>query len=153
MKEAILTFNGSIGGLFLLTLFFVAVILSVRMLRFFSRSGRANALSSRMSLEQWARNLKFSSNQLTAMRSIWHAYKSGRNSQDVDPFRHLSPQDMADLLQKCSFDHIPRELRNNAELAKRQQFMQELEERGLDPVQAEVITGMKFGKIGPASES
>lgn len=152
MNAAFFTLSGFVSGIFLVLLFFVLVVVSAGILKRFTRRGGPEEKGGRQTLEQWARSIKFSSTQLTAMRSIWHAFKAGRLGDEVDPFRHLNPQEMADLLKKCSFEALPPELRRSAEQRERQNFMQGLEERGLDPVQAEVITGMKFGKLGPACE-
>ncbi len=140
-------------GLILVLAFYCAVVLSTQLLRFLGRSRqKIGSAGHSASLEQWSKSVKFSDGQLTAMRSIWHAFKAGAIPEGADPFRHLSPLEMADLLKKCSFEYAPPSIRQSGEQAKRQKFMRELEEQGLDHIQAEVITGMKFGRLGPAHD-
>jgi len=100
------------------------------------------------SLDQWARKVHFSNSQLTAMRSLWQWYRTGREP-GVDPLKHLDPGELADLLNKCGSEYIPEKFRSAEMEKKRQAMTSELESAGFENMQAEIVTGMKFGKLGP----
>ena len=101
--------------------------------------------------ERWSHGIRFSNQQLTAMRSLWQWYRTGR-SPTSSSLQHLSTAEVADLLTKCELDYIPRKYHTPDERDERDRFMKDLLKQGMDEVQAQVVTGMKFGRLGPARE-
>lgn len=123
------------------------VVLLVALLRFSKRgSGGAGK-----ALTAWAKSVKFSSQQLAAMRSLWHWYRTGKQPA-ADPLKLLSTADMADLLRKCALEFKPVKLRASNEEAARQRLGSELRRLGMDDMHVQVLVGMKFGQLGPAAE-
>lgn len=105
----------------------------------------------RQEVSRWARQVKFSDGQLTAMRSLWHWYSTGSEPR-TEPLAHLNPSELADLVHKCGVDFLPKRFRRRNEEALRHAFLEELQEKGVHEMDAEIIVGMKFGHLGPAND-
>jgi len=110
---------------------------------------RRRRLQGAADLDSWSQYVSFSNQQLVAMRSLWQWHSSGREPAG-DPLVHLSPADMADLAQKCSLECKPAEFVQPDEEKERQKFEKVLMQRGMNQIQAEIVTGMKFNMLGPA---
>lgn len=99
----------------------------------------------------WAKTVRFSNNQLTAMRSLWHWYRTDKPPQ-ADPLQHLTPSELADLISKCSEEFLPGEFRTPASAAERRALVERLERQGMESLHAEIVAGMKYGRLGPAND-
>ncbi|MBX7143659.1 MAG: hypothetical protein K1X79_04340 [Oligoflexia bacterium] len=115
------------------------------------RALRGSPRATGKALTAWAKSVKFSTQQLTAMRSLWHWYRT-KKQPAADPLKLLSTADVADLLKKCSLDYKPERLRAPNEEKARQRFGAELGQLGMDDIHAQVVVGMRYGQLGPATD-
>ena len=102
-------------------------------------------------ISRWAKTVSFSQGQLTAMRSLWHWYKTGR-LPSMEPLSALSTSEMADLIKKCEMTSMPREFHARNEAQRRQKLHSEVKSLGMNDLEAQVVVGMKCGKLGPAND-
>lgn len=100
-------------------------------------------------IARWGKTVPFSNQQLAAMRSLWQWYKTG-NKPLSDPLLLLDPSEMADLDNKVDIEYKPKKLRHPNEVELRSRMMSDLESRGMNDIQAQVVTAMKYCKYGPA---
>ena len=124
----------------------VALILILRIYNSLRGGSRTRTVS------QWSRTLKFTNGQLAVMRSLWQAYKHGRLPDD-GLLSSITAGDLADLVKKSDLDFMPVRLRSPDEQQQRRRLMGELINLGFDEIQAQIVTAMKFGKMGPANDS
>jgi hypothetical protein len=103
-------------------------------------------------ISKWSKTLKFSNGQLAVMRSLWQAYKHGR-LPDEGLLSSITAADLADLVKKSDIDFMPMNLRASDEHQQRRRLVGELVNMGFDEIQAQIVTAMKFGKLGPANDS
>lgn len=98
----------------------------------------------------WAKSVTFSNRQLTVMRSLWQWHTSGREPAG-DPLKSLGPADVADLATKCSLEFKPLEFQSPGEERARRELEEVLMARGMNELQAEIVSGLKFNMIGPGA--
>jgi hypothetical protein len=88
----------------------------------------------------------FSDKQLTALRSLWHWYKTS-SQPAVDPLSGLSTAQIADLVQKCG-------LVESAQSGLEKKEAVSIEKRalalGMNEMQSQILVGMLVRKLGPA---
>ena len=138
------------GGLIVLLVFFGIVLASnllISLLRFALR--RLFTGKKSPGILQWSAQVTFSANQLSVMRSLWHWSKTGRRPTH-DPLASLAPAELSDLLKKCSYEYVPSALRSDSQRQEREAFVHELSAKGLDGLSADIVCGMRFGRLGPA---
>ena len=125
----------------------LVLLILARILRvvFHSEGGKAKALS------RWARNVDFTDEQLSAMRSLWQWYRTGRKPGS-NPVSVLSATAVADLMKKCELTYLPKRFRAPDEESQRARLMKELAKIGMGEIEAHIVTGMKFGKLGAAND-
>ncbi len=99
----------------------------------------------------WASRIKFSSKELTVLRTLWQWQKSG-HAPTGTTLSLLSPAEMAVLMAKIGLDNVPDELRSGDEEKKRAQLALKFENLGMDSVEAEITAGMIAGRLGPAND-
>ena len=102
-------------------------------------------------ISKWSKGLHFSNNQLAAMRSLWHWSQTGEPAAS-DPINILANHELAELLKRCELSFKPAKLRFRNEEKLRAKLMQELQNKGMNEMQAQIATGMKFCYFGPANE-
>ena len=99
--------------------------------------------------ERWARSVKFSGSQLTAMRSLWQWYRTSHRPSG-DSLALLSSTEIADLIQKCDLAYMPKRLHQSGEEQARAKMMRELKGLGMNDMELQIVVGMKFARLGPA---
>lgn len=130
---------------------FLGLVVLVLVLRVYNGMRGSGGNRSR-AVSKWSRGLKFSNGQLAVMRSLWQAYKHGRLPDD-GLLSSITAGDLADLVKKSDLDFMPAALRANDEAQQRRRLIGELVNMGFDEIQAQIVTAMKFGKLGPANDS
>jgi hypothetical protein len=92
------------------------------------------------------KRVTFSDKQLTALRSLWHWYKTS-SQPAVDPLSGLSTAQIADLVQKCG-------LVESAQSGLEKKEAVSIEKRalalGMNEMQSQILVGMLVRKLGPA---
>ena len=137
------------GLIILLTV--VAVTWYLRVRGSSSRGGADDEHSRHLAVSKWARGVEFSIQQLSAMRSLWRWYITGKKP-GADPLSNLSPGDLADLLTKSNLEYLPHKLRRADEELRRQELLQALRKQGFEEMHSEIIVGMKYSRLGPAND-
>lgn len=102
-------------------------------------------------ISRWAHTVPLSQGQLTAMRSIWQWYKTGRQPP-TEPLSALSTTEMADLMAKCELSYFPKRFHAVDEVDRRKRLVKELMAMGMNELESQIVAGMKFGKLGPAND-
>lgn len=102
-------------------------------------------------IAKWAKKQAFSPNQLSTMRLIWQWMKNGQ-APDHDPIKVMSNNELAELINKCDLSFKPPELRYRHEAEDRLKFMREMQNKGMNEIQAQIATAMKFCYFGPAND-
>lgn len=133
-----------------LGLAFVALFMLILVLRIYNGTRRGGNRGKAIS--KWSKGLKFSNGQLAVMRSLWQAYKHGRLPDD-GLLSSITAADLADLVKKSDIEFVPASLRASDEHQQRRRLVGELVNMGFDEIQAQIVTAMKFGKMGPANDS
>lgn len=62
----------------------------------------------------------------------------------------MDPGELSDLINKTGFEIVPKSLRLPDEEQRRNLLITQLERRGMNSVEAQITSGMRFGGIGPA---
>ena len=124
----------------------IVALVVVMLLAFFGLRRMRGGAGAR---ERWARSVKFSGSQLTAMRSLWQWYRTS-NRPSGESLALLSSTEIADLIQKCDLSYMPKRLQLSGEEQARAKMMRELKALGMNEMEQQIVVGMKFARLGPA---
>lgn len=130
-----------VGGI----LFIVVLVITLRFYYTFF-------VSRDQKLRRWARGVQFSTPQLSAMRSLWHWYRTGQKALS-DPLEGLDTTEMADLMNKCDPQFVAPRFRPKDDEARRRKLVNELSKIGMNVTQAQIVAAMKYCCFGPAKDS